>query len=164
MSDLMVDFITSLDGYGAADGWPGLWGLGGPEYFAWLGDQPEADYTVLMGANTYRLMSGLATDGEPGLDALAGMSKIVFSSTLTEPLAWANTQLITKDPVEAVREHEGQRQQVDAHDRQPRAVPLPPRCRSRRPVPGGRLPRDHRKQRSGPDLRRIPRRLTRHGE
>ena len=103
MSDLMVDFITSLDGYGAADGWPGLWGLGGPEYFAWLGDQPEADYTVLMGANTYRLMSGLATDGEPGLDALAGMSKIVFSSTLTEPLAWANTQLITDDPVEAVR-------------------------------------------------------------
>ena len=103
MSDLMVDFITSLDGYGAADGWPGLWGLGGPEYFAWLGDQPEADYTVLMGANTYRLMSGLATDGEPGLDALAGMSKIVFSSTLTEPLAWANTQLITEDPVEAVR-------------------------------------------------------------
>ena len=24
---------------------------------AWLGDQPEADYTILMGANTYRLMS-----------------------------------------------------------------------------------------------------------
>ena len=104
MSDLMVDFITSLDGYGAADGWPGLWGLGGPEYFAWLGDQPEADYTVLMGANTYRLMSALASDGEPGLDALAGMSKIVFSSTLTEPLAWANTQLITEGPMEAVRD------------------------------------------------------------
>ena len=102
MPDLMVDFITSLDGYGAADGWPGLWGLGGPEYFAWLGDQPEADYTVLMGANTYRLMSALASDGEPGLDALAGMSKIVFSSTLTEPLAWANTQLITEGPMEAV--------------------------------------------------------------
>ena len=76
----------------------------GPEYLAWLGDQPEADYTVLMGANTYRLMSGLATDGEPGTDALAGLSKIVFSSTLTEPLSWPNTQLIAQDPVEAVRE------------------------------------------------------------
>ena len=32
---------------GAADGWPGWWGLEGPEYLAWLGDQPEADYTVL---------------------------------------------------------------------------------------------------------------------
>ena len=80
MPELMVDFITSLDGYGAADGWPGFWGLEGPEYLAWLGDQPEADYTVLMGANTYRLMSGLASDGEPGTDALADLSKIVFST------------------------------------------------------------------------------------
>jgi dihydrofolate reductase len=57
-----------------------------------------------MGANTYRVMSGLATDGEPGTDALAGLSKVVFSTTLTEPLSWPNTQLVTKDPVEAVRE------------------------------------------------------------
>jgi dihydrofolate reductase len=104
MPELMIDFITSLEGCGAAEGWPGWWGLEGPEYLAWLGGQPEADYTVLMGANTYRLMSGLATDGEPGTDALAGLSKIVFSSTLTEPLSWANTQLIAHDPVEAVRE------------------------------------------------------------
>jgi dihydrofolate reductase len=104
MAELMIDFITSLDGYGAADGWPGWWGLEGPEYLAWLGDQPEADYTVLMGATTYRLMSELSSDGEPGTDALAGMSKIVFSSTLTEPLTWPNSRLVTGDPVEAVRE------------------------------------------------------------
>ena len=58
MTELIVDFITSLDGYGAADGWPGFWGMEGPEYLAWLGDQPEEAYTVLMGANTYRLMTG----------------------------------------------------------------------------------------------------------
>ena len=104
MPELMIDFITSLEGYGAADGWPGFWGLEGPEYLAWLEDQPEADYAVLMGANTYRLMHELATDGEPGTDALAGMSKVVFSTTLTEPLAWPNTQLIARDAVEAVRE------------------------------------------------------------
>ena len=109
MPELMVDFITSLDGYGAADGWPGWWGLEGPEYLAWLGDQPEAGYTVLMGANTYRLMSGFAADGEPGTDALAGMSKVVFSKTLTEPLSWPNTRLVTEDAVEAVRamKHDG---------------------------------------------------------
>jgi dihydrofolate reductase len=104
MPELMIDFITSLDGYGAAEGWPGLWGLEGPEYLAWLGDQPERDYTILMGANTYRVMSGFATAGEPGTDPLAGMPKVVFSTTLTEPLAWANTQLVTRDPAEAVRE------------------------------------------------------------
>ena len=104
MPELMIDFITSLDGYGAADGWPGFWGLEGPEYLAWLGDQPEAEYTVLMGANTYRLMSRLAADGEPGTDALADFSKVVFSTTLAEPLAWANTQLVSQDAVESVRE------------------------------------------------------------
>jgi dihydrofolate reductase len=102
--ELLVDFITSLDGYAAAEGWPGFWGLEGPEYLAWLGEQPEADYTVLMGATTYRVMSGFAAAGEPGTEALAGMSKVVFSTTLREPLAWANTQLVAGDPIEAVRE------------------------------------------------------------
>ena len=96
MPELLVDFITSLDGYGAAEGWPGWWGLEGPEYLAWLGEQPEGDYTVLMGATTYRVMSGFAAEGEPGTDALAGLSKVVFSTTLSEPLAWA--EHATRDP------------------------------------------------------------------
>jgi dihydrofolate reductase len=104
MPELLIDFITSLDGHAAATGWPGFWGLEGPEYLAWLGQQPEADYTVLMGATTYRLMSGFAAAGEPGTDTLAGLEKVVFSSTLSEPLSWANTRLVTRDPVAAVRE------------------------------------------------------------
>ena len=89
MQDLLVDFITSLDGYGAAEGWPGFWGLQGPEYLAWLGEQPERDYTILMGANTYRLMSGFAAEAETleadeaaAVDELARTPKVVFSSTL----------------------------------------------------------------------------------
>jgi dihydrofolate reductase len=104
MAELIIDFITSLDGYGAAEGWPGWWGKQGPEYLAWLGKQPEADYTVLMGANTYRLMSGLAVEGEPGTDHLAKLSKVVFSSTLRAPLSWPNTKLVSDDPIRAVRE------------------------------------------------------------
>ena len=103
MPELLIDFITSLDGYGAADGWPGWWGLQGPEYMAWLETSPDADSTVLMGANTYRLMSGFAADAEPGTDPLAAMSKVVFSSSLREPLEWENTRLVTGDAVEAVR-------------------------------------------------------------
>jgi dihydrofolate reductase len=104
MPELLVDFITSLDGFASAEGWPGWWGLEGPEYLTWLGEQPEADYTILMGARTYRVMSGFAAEDEPGTDALAGMSKVVFSTTLTEPLFWANSRLVAQDPVEAVRE------------------------------------------------------------
>jgi len=73
-----------------------------PEYLGWLGEQPE--YAVLMGRTTYRLMAGFAASGEEGVDqALTRLSKVVFASTLTEPLAWANTRLVTGDAVEAVR-------------------------------------------------------------
>ena len=65
MPELLIDFITSLEGYRAADDWPGLWGLDVPEYVDWVSDQPEANYTVLMGANTYRLMSRLAARASP---------------------------------------------------------------------------------------------------
>jgi dihydrofolate reductase len=106
MPSLMVDFIISLDGYAAADGWPGYWGLEGPEYLAWLQDQAEHEHEVLMGATTYRLMSGFAEEmpGESSLSALTAMPKVVFSSTLEAPLSWANTTLVDRDPVEAVQD------------------------------------------------------------
>ena len=104
MAELLVDYITSLDGYASAVGWPGFWGLEGPEYLAWLDQSPERHYTTLMGATTYRLMSDFAaTSDDPSFAQLTEMSKVVFSSTLKNPLAWANTRLVDQDPVEAVR-------------------------------------------------------------
>jgi dihydrofolate reductase len=113
MSELLVDFITSLDGYASGEGWPGWWGLEGPEYLAWLGEQPEVTY--LMGANTYQLMSGFAAgeapagtdeftaDEEASVGGLTHASKVVFSSSLEEPLSWANTTLLRDEAVEVVR-------------------------------------------------------------
>ena len=103
MQQLTVDFIISLDGYGAAEGWPGWWGMESPEYLEWLAQSPGKDHPILMGAKTYRLMSGFAVSGEPGTEELTAMPKVVFSSTLTEPLDWANTTLVSTDPVAAVR-------------------------------------------------------------
>jgi len=109
----LVDFGITLDGYASGDGWPSWWGLEGPEYLAWLAEQPPVTY--LIGANTYRLMSSFAS-GEPpegaaaveaeeeaNLDELTRAPKVVFSATLEEPLAWANTTLVRGDAVEAVR-------------------------------------------------------------
>ena len=106
MSDLMVDFIMSLDGYGAAEGWPGYWGMEGPEYLAWIGDDEAEEHAALMGATTYRLMSGFAAQmpDDPGLAGLTALPKVVFSSTLEGPLSWANSELVQGDAVAAVRE------------------------------------------------------------
>ena len=112
MSELIIDFITSLDGYASAVGWPGWWGLEGPEYLAWLDERPDRDRTILMGANTYRLMYGFASQSEASesgetaedgaMAELTRLPKVVFSSTLKTPLSWANTRLVTGDAVEAV--------------------------------------------------------------
>jgi dihydrofolate reductase len=113
MPELLVDFITSLDGYASGEGWPGFWGLQGPEYLAWLDEQPDA--TLLMGANTYRLMSGFAAgktppgtdeftaDEEASVDGLTRASKVVFSGSLEEPLMWANATLVRDDAVVVVQ-------------------------------------------------------------
>ena len=124
MAELMVDYITSLDGYGAADGWPGLWGLGGPEYFAWLGEDAKNGYTLLMGANTYRLFASFAEAGEEGVEELTTTPKVVFSSTLHPPLAWSNSTLVDQNAVEAVRAMKG------AGDTPLRTIGSPSLCRS----------------------------------
>jgi dihydrofolate reductase len=68
-----------------------------------------------MGANTYRLMSGFAggempagtdefnSDEEASIDELTQASKVVFSSSLEDPLTWANSTLVRDDAVEVVR-------------------------------------------------------------
>lgn len=105
----MVDFIISLDGYGAGEGWPGYWGLEGPEYLAWLRSDNEQELVHLMGANTYRLMAGFAGQSEePESVALDEARKVVFSSTLTEPLEWTNSELVSGDPIAAVRDLKAQ--------------------------------------------------------
>ena len=103
MQSLMVDFIISLDGYGAAEGWPGFWGMEGPEYLGWLEEQEE--HTALMGATTYRLMSGFAAQApdEAGMAELTALPKVVFSASLEGPLSWPNTELVSGDAVDAVR-------------------------------------------------------------
>ncbi|GAA1486296.1 dihydrofolate reductase family protein [Brachybacterium fresconis] len=108
---LLVDFILSLDGCAAGEGWPGWWGLQSSEYLEWLSQEPE--HLTLMGATTYRLMSQMAEQAA-GIDVaeeekesfaqMAEMPKVAFSSTLDAPLSWPNTTLVSTDAVEAVRE------------------------------------------------------------
>ncbi|SDP29109.1 Dihydrofolate reductase [Actinopolyspora xinjiangensis] len=126
MSTLMVDFIVSLDGHAAADGWPGYWGMAGPEYLTWVAGGAEHEHTALMGARTYRLMSELASElpDDPGIAALTTIPKVVFSSTLEAPLSWPNSELVDGDAAEAVRE-------LKRHDSRPlRTIGSLSLCRS----------------------------------
>lgn len=108
--ELVMDLILSLDGCAAGEGWPGWWGLQSQEYLDFLAEQPEC--VTLLGATTYRLMSAMAAQAEEldvsedEKESFAQMGrapKVVFSSTLSEPLDWQNTALVSTDAAEAVR-------------------------------------------------------------
>ena len=140
MPELMIDIIASLDGYASADGWPGLWGLGGPDYFAFLEQDALEDHTVLMGAATYRLFSGFVASGEEDLDALTAMDKVVFSSTLDEPLALGEHPVGARQRGGRGGSAEAGRGPLVAHDRQPEPVPIAAACRPGGPTAGGGVP------------------------
>ena len=113
MRELLVDFITSLDGYASAEGWPGCGVYRGLSTSPGSKNNPKS--RILMGANTYRLMSGFAAgetpagtdefsaDEEASVDGLTRATKVVFSASLEEPLTWPNATLVRDDAVETVR-------------------------------------------------------------
>jgi dihydrofolate reductase len=104
VSTLTIDLFSSVDGFAAAEGWPGYWGKEGPELMAWLEETLAEDHVIVMGANTYREMSQIVAEFEdPTFARMAEIPKFVFSKTLEPPLTWANTQLVAADAVTALR-------------------------------------------------------------
>jgi dihydrofolate reductase len=98
-----VDFFCSVDGYGMANGWPGYWGKEGPEVIEDRVRTFAQDQVLVFGATTFRQFSTFVTMfDEPYYDSLNELPKIVFSSTLEEPLGWQNSTVINEDAVTAI--------------------------------------------------------------
>lgn len=100
---LTVDFFSRLDGYGSAKGWPGYWGKEGPELIADRVHTFARDQVLVLGATTFREFSKFVKlFNEPYYDSLTALPKIVFSSTLEEPLEWQNSTVVNEDAVTAI--------------------------------------------------------------
>jgi len=106
MQTLTIDLFSSLDGFGAAQGWPGYWGKEGPELLEWQAARLREDHTLIMGANTYRDMHEIAVaeSDVPVFKRLAEIPKMVFSRSITGEPTWANTTLVREDAVKAIRD------------------------------------------------------------
>lgn len=103
MATLTVDFFTSLDGNGSAHGWPGYWGKEGPEFRDYLVQKYAQDQVLVYGATTFRAFREFVADyDEPYYESFNALPKIVFSSTLQEPLGWSNSTVISEDAVTAM--------------------------------------------------------------
>ena len=98
-----VDFFCSLDGYGMATGWPGYWGKEGPEVCEDRVRTFAQDQVLVFGATTFRQFRKFVVEyDEPYYDSLNELPKIVFSSTLEEPLGWQNSTVLNEDAVTAI--------------------------------------------------------------
>jgi dihydrofolate reductase len=103
MATFTVDFFCSLDGNGSARGWPGYWGKEGPEVRDDRVRTFAQDQVLVFGATTFReFRQFVAEYDEPYYDSLNALPKIVFSSTLEEPLGWQNSTLNSEDAVAAI--------------------------------------------------------------
>jgi dihydrofolate reductase len=100
---LTVDYFCSLDGYGMARGWPGYWGKEGHEVREDRVRTFAQDQVLVFGATTFRLFREFVVEyDEPYYDSLNRLPKVVFSSTLEEPLGWQNSTVLNEDAVTAI--------------------------------------------------------------
>lgn len=103
MATFTIDFFCSLDGNGSATGWPGYWGKEGPELRDDRVRTFAQDQVLVFGATTFREFRKFVVEyDEPYYASLTALPKIVFSSTLVEPLGWNNSTVLNEDAVTAV--------------------------------------------------------------
>lgn len=103
MSELTADLFISLDGFAGAVDFGPYFGYGGPELDEWIQTEIDKPQVIVFGRVTYTVLAPMATKGEdPASRRLTALPKLVVSSTLSEPLEWANTRLVSGDAVEVL--------------------------------------------------------------
>lgn len=104
MTELTADLFVTLDGFAAGEGAGPFFGYPGPELDRWIRDHLAEPQLMVMGRVTYQAMSGITATATDEISArMNELPKAVFSNSLSEPLAWANTRLVTGDPGERIR-------------------------------------------------------------
>lgn len=100
MRELTADLFISIDGFASGVNEPPFFGYFGDDLGAWVKENLARPQTLIMGRVTYEALAQFASDSTDELNLrMTALPKIVFSSTLNEPLAWKNARLI-RAPVE----------------------------------------------------------------
>jgi len=95
MRELMADLFVSMDGFASGVNEPPFFGYFGADLSTWIKENLAKPQVLLMGRVTYAVLAQFAIDSTDELNVrMTALPKIVFSSTLHEPLAWKNTRLV----------------------------------------------------------------------
>jgi len=96
MAELIADLFVSLDGFASGVDEGPFFGYAGPDLENWIGDVLDWPHILVMGRVTYQAMAEISASASDEISTgMNEMPKVVFSNTLTEPLAWRNTRLLS---------------------------------------------------------------------
>jgi dihydrofolate reductase len=95
MRELIADLFISLDGFASGVNEAAFFGYFGEELGKWINDHLAEPQELIMGRVTYTALANLSSVATDDVSLrMTELPKLVFSSTLREPLAWENTQLV----------------------------------------------------------------------
>jgi dihydrofolate reductase len=103
MTALTADLFVSADGFAAAENAGPFFDLGGPELTAWVRTELSRPQVLLMGRVTFELMAPMtASAGDEDSVRMTSLPKVVFSNTIDDATAWANTTVLNGDLAESI--------------------------------------------------------------
>ena len=104
MRELTADLFTSLDGFASGANEAAFFGYFGKELGKWVSDHLQGPQLLIMGRVTYGALAQFAPSAsDPVSVRMSELPKLLFSSTLKEPLAWKNTRLAKASVADEIR-------------------------------------------------------------
>ena len=95
MRELTADLFTSMDGFASGVQQPPYFGYFGPDLWNWVREHLNQPQVIVMGRVTYEALAQFSVPATDEVSArMEALPKLVFSSTLQEPLAWSNTRVL----------------------------------------------------------------------
>ncbi|MFZ0636149.1 MAG: dihydrofolate reductase family protein [Candidatus Acidiferrales bacterium] len=104
MRELTADLFISLDGFASGVNQAAYFGYFGQNLGDWVRDHLEQPQVIMMGRATYVALAQFSASATDELSVkMSSLPKLVFSSTLKEPLAWKNTRLLKNEVADEIR-------------------------------------------------------------
>ena len=108
--ELTADLFISLDGFASGVDQPPYFGYFGPDLESWVREHLARPQLIIMGRVTYEALAQFVPSATDEVSArMNALPKLVFSSTLAEPLAWKNARLVKRAASDEIRELKQQR-------------------------------------------------------
>jgi dihydrofolate reductase len=110
MRELTADLFISLDGFASGLKQPPFFGYFGQDLGNWVRELLDEPQVIILGRVTYEALArNSASAPDPVSLRMSDLPKLVFSTTLREPLSWKNTQLHGRNVADVIRALKQQR-------------------------------------------------------